>query len=370
MKPIKIMPIGLSGSGKSVYLASLYEKLATKSRLHCYHLETTIELSRMLANTYGTIASQGKGWPPATMGADYRDYDFDCIVETKHQKFCIMKLKYLDFPGGALNGETEHNEEFDQRLETSDAFLILLDGVKIYRALRGDEQASNELEYDIRMLASQIYKHLKKPIHFLVTKWDVLNGSFELPKAIELLRRYTPFTDLVEKRSTLGRATRIIPVSAVGYNFATMDSNGLMVKSKNGKATPIYVDIPISFLLFDLIQEAKKNIEIEKKNNLSARIAYAVFGSGKNISLIASKIIDFLPIPESASFVKNALKSGVEVVADWAQERREKMIENYGAALLDVKSVKEATLIIEQFHEMERYYLLRTFPESELSKYS
>ncbi len=86
MKPTKIVPLGVSGAGKSAYLASLYDRLAMERVDTCFSLRTEAARAQELIKLYRDIENPERGWPPGTMGSQYRDFPFDCVIpNSKHE---------------------------------------------------------------------------------------------------------------------------------------------------------------------------------------------------------------------------------------------------------------------------------------------
>lgn len=368
MRPINILPLGVSGAGKTAYLASLYERLALQRSDTCFSLQTTPDRSQELVRLYQSIKNPNRAWPPGTMGAQYRDFCFDCVVGTKSGDYTVMQLNYLDFPGGLLTGETEQNERFFERFSKTDAYLILIDGVKVLRALSDDEEAIDSLNNDLTAILNPIGRDIRKPLHFVVTKWDVLEGAWDLGQVATLLNGFESFAQVVNMRRMLGRTTRLIPVSAVGSGFAKLSDDGTMTKSLNAKSRPYNVDLPISCLLFDLVSDMKRTIE-EERSNLSflIRLWYKMLGSRSLFLSVGKTIIDFLPVPPGTNFVRTMLQHGLSEISDMLARPQAQSRGEMGRKIVDADSQLTAFTAVIEYHALEMHWLKRQYPASLLS---
>lgn len=365
MKPIKVLPLGMSGAGKSVYLASLYDKLALGSSEACFRLQARASLAMRLSAIYAAIRDPGRPWPPGTRGGEFIDVEFDCVVDAREGSFCISKLHYLEFPGGLLTSEIE-NPEYIKRLEETDAFLVLLDGAKIFRALMKDDSAHTDLESDLGILLNPIQDRLRKPLHFVVTKWDVLETRFKLADVSSLLFSFPKFKQLVAMRVGLGHATRLIPVSAVGAGFCELNEAGEMKKRPGARAAPYNVDVPISCLMFDLLESLRLNVSEQQRRTLWRRLWYSIVNSSALLASVSKAAIEWLPLPSGWGAVKTLLAMGSEGLVDFAKSEKAALEARYGRAAMDAKSAQQAFGDLAKYHALEVHWLQRQFPESVL----
>jgi hypothetical protein len=280
-----------------------------------------------------------------------------------------MKLLYLDFPGGCLTGETE-DSRFPARFEQTDAFLVLLDGVKILRALMGAPDSIPELSADLSVMLNPLQNFIRKPVHFVVTKWDIIERQHSLGDVAELLGRIEPFSRTVEFRRKLGRATRLIPMSAVGAGFADLQSDGIMKKRENAIAKPFNVDLPISCLLFDLINEAKKNLEEVRNRNFFGRLLFKLIGSGRLLLSVSKMAVEIFPIPAGKAVIIPLLGLTLDELYDGTEKARRRLLQKYGDAIGKSSNEREAFSALSKYHAVEVLYMNRQYPASLLSEYT
>ena len=84
MEPIRIMVLGMSGAGKTVYLASLYQKLSVQRE--GYALTTDASISARLNKAYNRVRDPALEWPSGTRSVDYVDVPFDCVINNPARK--------------------------------------------------------------------------------------------------------------------------------------------------------------------------------------------------------------------------------------------------------------------------------------------
>jgi GTPase SAR1 family protein len=368
VEPIKIIVLGMSGAGKTVYLASLYQKLSVQSNDGCYSLATSASISTRLSRAYASVRDPLQEWPRGTRSVDYIDVPFDCVVNNQHGKFTVMRLLYLDYAGGVLSAELD-DPAFFARLEESDAFLVLIDGAKVLKALGREVAAGEALETDLDAVLGHVQGHIQKPLHFVLTKWDLLDETYTLHDVVALLSKNRHFQGILEQRRQSKTVTRLIPVSAVGKGFARLSRQGKMIKTPGARAHPENVDLPISCLLYDLVSTAKSRIEDERlRVGFLVRLWYRIMGSTPLITSVGKFIVNKLPIPLTPELIKHVLTSALSELQASAESSRERTRDRYGSAVLEAQSTRQAFDAIVAFHGLELHWLKKQFPASTLSE--
>jgi len=110
------------------------------------------------------------------------------------------------------------------------------------------------------------------------------------------------FAALVEARRR--RRLRMIPVSAVGHDFATLDEKGKVVKRDGGWIDPIYVDVPLCAVLPDALALAERSLPASEREQLVDDIRD---GLRRHAPDIAREVL----LGPLAARVRNALKAVV-----------------------------------------------------------
>ena len=114
------------------------------------------------------------------------------------------------------------------------------------------------------------------PVTFVVTKWDLLAGlGGDEDTSLRMVKKYLlnlhGFRDLVEQHSR-SRVARLIPVSAVGPNFAVLDERGRVAKIFGGEVNPTNVEVPLCAVVPDLFEQLEQEIDEKKLQKEFARI--------------------------------------------------------------------------------------------------
>jgi len=246
-----IIVLGPSGSGKTVFLASMYKKLSTQDPDITFSIETNAAQRKMLIDKYFELATSAE-WPRSTGYDEISEWLFTCMVRPpKNKSYVALQFTYLDYAGGRitdLQDDDVEEDTFEKRLVNADVLLGILDGQKIYALMQGRGSANrfvyNELPNLLNIMAKSNH-----PIHFIITKWDILEARYTLAEIRERLLLISEFKNLVSLRIKECRV-RLIPVSSVGVGFAHLQEDGSM--KKTGKEPdPLRVEVPLCCVLPD-----------------------------------------------------------------------------------------------------------------------
>ncbi|WP_223265315.1 hypothetical protein [Nostoc sp. 'Peltigera membranacea cyanobiont' 210A] len=375
MNTYTVIMLGPSGSGKTVFLASMYKNLSTQGE-HGFFLEVDgAEKRKRLNNIYTQIAVDEK-WPKGTTYSEISEWTFTCRVQTENLPiYSACKFAYLDYAGGRLTDEMEEEDAaFESKLKEAETMLGLLDGQRLSALMRNEKLgklwAINDLPNMLHLMQNS-----NKPIHFVISKWDVVQGNFTLEQIRDRLLQIEEFRNLVKLRNKAGTPVRLIPVSAVGIGFAKLQPDGSMAKTGE-LPQPFHVEVPLACILPDVIQSKleelmRKRLEelstpIEVKPNLSfwERLGQA-FGSGL-------KIVQQI-LPKKYQFAEDILQKLIEYAEEPAQKKQEAAVRRTDelrreqAASLKVVADEETALkhVINCFLSI-RNKLDYTFPESDI----
>ncbi len=98
MKNFKIMTLGASGAGKTIFLASMFKALSIQKNSG-FKLETKEPQQRKLLNSTYTQILTGDSWPPGTK--DVAEWTFTCQVQTENlDNYSACQFTYFDYAGG------------------------------------------------------------------------------------------------------------------------------------------------------------------------------------------------------------------------------------------------------------------------------
>lgn len=319
MNTYSVIMLGPSGSGKTVFLASMYKKLSTQGDIGFFLEVDGVEKGNRLHDLYTQVAFEEK-WPKGTAYSEISEWSFTCRVQTANLPiYSACQFTYLDYAGGRLTDDIERGDrEFHNKLKNADVLLGLLDGQRIMALMQhqklGSIWAINELP---KMLS--LMQRSEKPIHFVISKWDIVQDQYSLTDIINLLTEIEEFKNLVQSRNKAGIPIRIIPVSAVGKGFATLQPDGSMTKNLKVLPKPFQVEVPLACVLPDLIQSEYKELEkqkvelktadIEVKPNLSffEQVGQLVGGGLKTAQGFVPNLVDLF-LPKKYEFAKDIIQ--------------------------------------------------------------
>ena len=179
MQSYKVVMLGPSRAGKTVLLASMYQKLSipneeTRFSISCDNPEQ----GSLLNEKYVQIIDPLREWPKSTKRADVSTWQFTCNVQTRDLTiYPAVKFTYIDYAGEILT-EPKQGEVVLEEIKQADTLLVMLDGYKILRLMEG-EKDYHFVHAELQMLL-QIVSQSRQPVHFVLTKWDLFDGKFSL----------------------------------------------------------------------------------------------------------------------------------------------------------------------------------------------
>jgi hypothetical protein len=213
MKNFKILTLGASGAGKTVFLASMFKALSMQKNSN-FKLNIEDPQQRKLLNSTYTQILTGDTWPPGTK--DISEWTFTCQVQTEDLDcYSACQFTYFDYAGGRLT-DLEQDRDFEQVVQQADVALGLLDGQKIYAWLDGSDRQRADvfLNKDLPSILKRM-QNLTIPVHFVISKWDLLDEKFTLSQIREKLLTIPAFAQLIKSQGEAGSIVRIVPVSAI-----------------------------------------------------------------------------------------------------------------------------------------------------------
>ncbi len=283
-----LIALGGQETGKTVLLASVFHRLTTEMSDGVFRLQTSLDQSVHLTNLYSTLENS-KDWPPGTTLGETRSFTFECIGSAGGDEFPILNFNYLDYAGELLGGSNASQEVLDQResrqkdleqrIEAAHALFGIIDGQRMLDYLRGDPESRHYIENSITPMIG-VMRKAKCPVHFILTKWDLFDGTAasdevtdeneRLAEVRDKLMSQDQIRNLVEHRRREKRIVRLIPVSAIGRQFAKVDAEGRMVKLKDGRLRPINIEIPLCAVLPDLFAQIEDQLDQANEEKIMA----------------------------------------------------------------------------------------------------
>ena len=300
----RVIALGPRGSGKTMLLASMYHQMQTWSG-RSYFLTAPFDQVILLNQWFTAVADTSLDWPSGTAVGSTRELTF--TVRTRGASgalHTVMHLGYLEYAGGLLTdaqapGETGQADLLS-RIESAHALLGIIDGYRIRQSFDGHPEGHMRLQQSITAMISLMMLS-SSPITFVITKWDLLRDidvdeDARLRQVRKFLMSNHGFRDLVQAHSAR-RVVRLIPVSAVGPDFAELDAQGMVAKLPDGHMRPTNVDAPLSAVVPDIFEQVERSMDRAKLEAALARIrretrggpAAALAELGKYVAQAAGK---------------------------------------------------------------------------------
>lgn len=318
--------LGPSGSGKTVFLSSLYKKLSTQSELGFFLQVDTAEKRKRLNNIYTQVAADEK-WPAGTRYSEVSEWTFTCRVQNPSDLsiYNACSFTYLDYAGGRITEEADEEDgssEFNDRFKAADALLGLLDGQKLCSLMRKEKMGIVWAINDLRNMVD-VMQGSQKPVHFVISKWDVVEQSYTLEQIRDRLLEIDEFKNLVKLRNQANSPVRLIPVSAVGKGFAIAQPDGSMKKTGE-MPKPFQVEAPLACILPDMIQLMIEALIEKRKSELATPIEVKAdigfFDFLGQLFAGGLKVVQEL-LPRKYQFADDVLKTLIEWAETPAQQK-------------------------------------------------
>lgn len=354
-----VVMLGAPGSGKTVFLASMLDKLSMQGELGFLIQLENHEQQALLKDIYWEVAT-GDLWPRGSRASDFKDWQFTCFVISKNQKgmFPACQFTYLDYPGQLLTqtqAGDEHTNNFAKKVEQADVLLGLLDGKKILQAMQGNEETWKSIMRDLSPVLTRM-KLKTSPIHFVISKWDLIEDKFSLGQVRDRLLQYDQFRELIQDRSQTGSVSRLIPVSSIGRGFAVLESDEM--KKIGRRPHPFQVEMPLACIIPDLLVNRLKDLqkikisaqkevtEVQPKFGATGRIFQAA-----EIAFRLAEDLSFDPIT-GLIFGK---------AADVAESRTQKIREEAKQRAEELRKQREETLKAVESQETAFRHTINSF---------
>ena len=243
-----VVALGPAGSGKTVFLSSLFHQLNYQSGDRAYHLETDAEQRIALASVHRDVSDTSCDWPDSTNGT--REFAFDCVaVDGDGHRHTMLRVRCLDFAGELLHSRQEAGStalaDLTARIGRAHALLGMIDGARVLELLRGEPAGLQYRDATLQPMVG-LMQETSCPIHLVLTKWDLVRDFGEpagaddatrLQLAIDALTA-SPQIDALARHRRGNQIVRLIPVSSVGTGFAELGTDGRVVKRPGGGGAP------------------------------------------------------------------------------------------------------------------------------------
>jgi hypothetical protein len=301
----RVVALGLQGLGKTLLLASMYQHLQVPAG-RSYFLSAPFDQVILLNKWFTQIADTSKDWPAGTTKSEMREFVFDVKTRAAGGLYTILRLGYLEYAGELLTepqppGSTVQ-ADLIRRMQSADALVGIIDGFRIRQYLDRKADGNKHLQQLMTAMINPMIQ-ASSPITFIITKWDLLTDlhpdeNKRLNIVRNILMNNEGFRELVNVHSA-HRVVRLVPVSAVGPEFATIDGSGAIVKRPEGQVHPTHVDVPLSAVVPDIFEQVENALddrmrqavanEARRQSRLSP--AEALANAGIFVSQAAGRIV-------------------------------------------------------------------------------
>jgi Double-GTPase 1 len=272
----RVVALGVAGSGKTVFLASMFHRLHIASPGGSYFLETAADDRVRLNSLFQQVERTDLPWPRGTRVGETREFTFDCMAVRGAEKRKVLSLNYLDYAGELLEAEQEGPHalaDLARRISEAHALLAIIDGHRVLQCLRGEPAGQQYFRSTIQPMIGFLAA-ATCPIHFVLTKWDLVRDFGEPPhttddERLRMVRDQLCYQaeigPIVERQNSGSRVVRLIPVSAVGDGFVRLDHSGNIVKVADRTPRPTNLEVPLSAVLPDLFKQAEAALAASRR---------------------------------------------------------------------------------------------------------
>jgi hypothetical protein len=260
----RILVLGPAGSGKTLFLASMYYRLSVLNSTGFFlktrerkHLPEQIEALRKYLERLRNPDEEDFSVP--TLLSELTEWRFFCNVRVGSRNHSLARLSFYDYAGERIRYQyntQKFSPEFRRVLDKASVLLAVLDGQELLKLMQNKE---NNFEKDVVNDILPILTNKPPLVYFMITKWDLLQGHYSLDDVLSRLmassRNFSEFVHAQREHGTL----RLIPVSSVGFDFADfVHSDDRMLKKPNSKFEPYQVEMPLVSVMFDEFNSASK----------------------------------------------------------------------------------------------------------------
>ncbi|HEX6352860.1 hypothetical protein [Actinophytocola sp.] len=273
---LNVVTLGTQGAGKTILLASMYRCMQTPAE-RGFYLKAPHAQVIDLTSWFQDVADPSDVWPAGTSKSEMREFEFDLLTATGQGQEPVLRIGYLEYAGELLTEPQPAGSAMQAQLLSAvgqaDALIGIVDGLRVLQAFRGHHRGAAILQRTVDTMVSTMFT-AHSPIAFVITKWDLLDelhpdANVRLGIVRNLLLGIAGFRDLVREHSRR-RVIRLIPVTAVGHDFAKLD-DGTVHKKAGGRIEPENVDIPLSTVVPDVLMQTELALDAATRQALVAQ---------------------------------------------------------------------------------------------------
>ncbi|MDO5296223.1 MAG: hypothetical protein Q4F00_06210 [bacterium] len=324
MKKQKFTILGMTGSGKTCYLLSMYKQMLPG--VESFTLNTDHDTHVDLRNRYKRMDNASLGssrFPNPTNQPEIFHFTLEYALSS------VMSFDWIDYPGGLLkekgSGNSEQYAKLSSYVKDSGCLFICVDG-ELLQGYDDNEDKSGLIQDNCSSLINPFlaaYLHENKylpPTVIIVTKWDLCAEYVSDDDLAEIMK--DAFSPLFVKKNDGNLFVTIQPVS-LGANITENNNCGRLVP-KNIQI-PIFIGIwfslyELNFRLTDIIDFKERRIRFLEQKRSKEQKSFFLFRDDKKI----------------ASLTKNANNKKWEILKE--KEQLEKAIKHSDLLLKQLQS--------------------------------
>lgn len=276
MDQFRVVVLGPSRSGKTVFLACMYNNLSLPK--HGFFLACDDEQQiRQLLDIYNHIANTNdESWPPGNRPGKLLTAEFTCTADVGGTQYPAFRFSYLDYAGERfeqnLDG-VDPNREFGAALRQATSVIGMIDGWDMLELMDG-KLTNDGMRVRYGAILRVMLKYTSgKPIHFILTKWDLFERrGLKLDRVAARLREVPEFRDCFASRRHSAIPIRLIPVTSIGEKFAEPDETGRGMKKIKGASPEGYnLAMPLACAMYDNLQVVIERSRIQARRQANRR---------------------------------------------------------------------------------------------------
>lgn len=376
-KEYNVLILGPKGSGKTVYLSSMYYQLCMPDEYNFFIETESHQQGKLLKAMYSNLPT---GWPDPTQADKIHEWKFRCMLRSGDQLHEAFRINYFDYSGGRLTDDTDDNDEMKKVINKAHITLGMIDGSLLSKAMKANTFTSSfYLTYLESVLQYLSIAHTENQIvHLLITKWDLLKDKFTVSEIKERLLefdRFRKFAQGVVYNGSVGGKIRLIPVSSVGFDFAELAEDGVNMKIKSsGHLRPYNVEIPLSLALIDPIRKSIEEMAAKERElqNTSINVEpnlewweWLLRGLGEGVKVVSQRLGVSIPVLNRLADL--AASVGDESILE-AEQKEQRLREELKNRINKVYNAQEAAdFALTSFLANEKL-LIREHPGSLIDK--
>lgn len=320
----RVVALGTSGAGKTVLIARMFHELTHRAEGRPYTLDASWFHRNQLGGIHQQVLDSKLSWPAGTRIGQEAEYLFPVVVKDRDDRHELFEISYLDYAGELFMPNCSEAEvrKLEAYVDAAHALFGILDGRRLAQYLRDEPDGLTYMHGEILSMIG-VLSRSDCPIHFIVTKWDLVRDIGEEDPSDEsrlaLVRaklfEHAPIAGLILDSADRRRTVRLIPVSAVGEGFARVDEHGEIVKVAGATASSINLELPFASVVPDYLTQLAERLKERDPLGVGALTSVRVgaHNAWKSLSGATRGLIHAF-VPHPTAF---AVSAASDLVARW-----------------------------------------------------